>query len=212
MIQQYTHTITKEEITRLNVEEFKGRIITIETKEDAEKAVEYLLSLGHRDLVFLGGRDSSVTHRRRHQGFLDAASAASGVRHEIFTMLSGSRIEDGYRTGLAYFSRCAEEGRPVATGLLCISDHFALGVMQAAEESGVDIPGHASLVGFDDVSFAALPRIQLTTVAQPKEEMCSSAVETLEGLIAAGGKAELQRKTIQPVLVRRNTCGPPRQQ
>ncbi len=43
MIQQYTHTITKEEITRLNVEEFKGRIITIETKEDAEKAVEYLL-------------------------------------------------------------------------------------------------------------------------------------------------------------------------
>ena len=177
-------------------------------------AVEYLLSLGHRDLVFLGGRDSSVTHRRRHQGFLDAASAASGVRHEIFTMLSGSRIEDGYRTGLAYFSRCAEEGRPVATGLLCISDHFALGVMQAAEESGVDIPGHAlaTLVGFDDVSFAALPRIQLTTVAQPKEEMCSSAVETLEGLIAAGGKAELQRKTIQPVLVRRNTCGPPRQQ
>lgn len=43
MIQQFTHTITKEEIAKLPVEEFKGRIITILTKEEADKAVDYLL-------------------------------------------------------------------------------------------------------------------------------------------------------------------------
>lgn len=43
MIQQYTHSITKEEIASLTVEEFKGRIITILTPEDAAKAVDYLL-------------------------------------------------------------------------------------------------------------------------------------------------------------------------
>lgn len=43
MIQQFTHTITKEEIAKLAVEEFKGRIITILTKEDTDKAVDYLL-------------------------------------------------------------------------------------------------------------------------------------------------------------------------
>lgn len=42
MTQQYTHNITKEEIAQLPVEEFKGRIITILSQEEARKAVEYL--------------------------------------------------------------------------------------------------------------------------------------------------------------------------
>lgn len=183
--------------------------ITVNNYEGTRMATRYLISLGHRDLMFLGGRDSSVTHRRRHQGFLDASSKASDVHYDIFTMLSGSRIEDGYRTGLTYFTRCIEENRPIATGILCISDHFALGVMQAAVETGVDIPGQVSLIGFDDVSFASLPKIQLTTISQPKEEICSAAVQTLEDLIRADGHAPISCKTIQPVLVRRDTCGPP---
>lgn len=44
MMQQYTHTITKEEISHLPIEEFTGRIITINTEKDADKAVEYLMS------------------------------------------------------------------------------------------------------------------------------------------------------------------------
>ena len=43
MIQQFIHTITKEEIEKLTVEEFKGRIITIPKEECKDKAVEYLL-------------------------------------------------------------------------------------------------------------------------------------------------------------------------
>lgn len=39
---QYTHSITKEEISRLSVEEFPGRIIVIDNEKDADKAVEYL--------------------------------------------------------------------------------------------------------------------------------------------------------------------------
>lgn len=43
MIQQYTHTISKEEIANLSIEEFRGRIITIQTIADADKAVDYLM-------------------------------------------------------------------------------------------------------------------------------------------------------------------------
>lgn len=39
---QYTHSITKEEISLLDIEEFPGRIIVIDTPKDADKAVEYL--------------------------------------------------------------------------------------------------------------------------------------------------------------------------
>ena len=39
---QYTHTITKEEISLLEIEEFLGRIIVIDTEKDSDKAVSYL--------------------------------------------------------------------------------------------------------------------------------------------------------------------------
>lgn len=43
MIQPYIHTISKEEIASLPIEEFPGRIITIQTEAEAAKAVDYLL-------------------------------------------------------------------------------------------------------------------------------------------------------------------------
>lgn len=42
MIQEYIESITKEEIAQFPIEEFSGRIIVIDTEEDAEKAVSYL--------------------------------------------------------------------------------------------------------------------------------------------------------------------------
>ena len=43
MAEHALQTITKEEISTLPVEEFAGRIIVIQTKAEADKAVEYLM-------------------------------------------------------------------------------------------------------------------------------------------------------------------------
>ena len=58
-----------------NIPEGMVSQITVNNYEGTRMATRYLISLGHRELMFLGGRDFSVTHRRRHQGFLDAAAA-----------------------------------------------------------------------------------------------------------------------------------------
>ena len=42
MIQEYSHTITKEEIATMPLESFEGRIITVNTEKEADMAVEYL--------------------------------------------------------------------------------------------------------------------------------------------------------------------------
>ena len=85
-----------------NIPEGMVSQITVNNYEGTRMATRYLISLGHRELMFLGGRDSSVTHRRRHQGFLDAAAMASDVRYEIFTMLfrQPHRGRIPHRTGL----------------------------------------------------------------------------------------------------------------
>lgn len=65
-------------------------------------------------------------------------------------------------------------------------------------------------MGFDGVAFASLPKIQLTTLAQPKEELCALAVETLMKLIGERER-NIYSEVIQPVLIRRETCVPPQQ-
>lgn len=182
--------------------------ITVDGYEGVMIGARYLLSLGHRNIAFLGGRESSITHKNRQKGFLDVMQRTVDVSYEIFAINPGSRIEDGYKTGIAYFNYCVETQKPYPTAIMTINDHFALGIIQAAMEYGIDIPQQISLIGFDDVSFAALPKIQLTTLAQPKEKLCTLAVETLIKLISTK-TSEIYSEKIPAELIRRETCMPP---
>jgi len=177
--------------------------ISVDNQLGTAMATEYLLSLGHLRFAFLGGRYTSITHRRRQAGFIDALTSRGIEDHEVFTVCDGSRIEDGYRTGMSFWAK-----RPSATAILTINDHFAIGIMQAASECGVRIPEDISLIGFDDISFASLPRIQLTTVCQPKEEICEYALNTLIDIIK-GGASSCPCK-VRPKLIIRATCSNPK--
>ena len=80
----------------------------------------------------------------------------------------------------------------------------ALKIMEAAEERGVRIPEDVSLVGYDNISFAALPRIHLTTVSQHKFRLGEIAVERL--LEQIQGRRERTVDLLRPELVVRSTC------
>ena len=182
--------------------------ITVDGYGGTVLGARYLLSLGHRNMAFLGGRESSVTHQNRRKGFLDVMQWAVDVQYELFSVTQGSRIEDGYQTGIAYFNHCVETGKPYPTAIMTVNDHFALGIIQAVMEFGIDIPQQMSLIGFDDISFASLPKIQLTTLAQPKEKLCALAMETLMKLIDSKTH-EIYNEKIPAELIRRETCMPP---
>ena len=75
--------------------------------------------------------------------------------------------------------------------------------MQAADEDGVRIPEDISLMGFDNISFTALPRIGITTIEQPQLEMARAAFE----LITRSSEEENRQSiSIEPRLVVRTSC------
>lgn len=184
--------------------------VSVNNHLGAQQAAEYLIGLGHRHLAFLGGRASSRTHRYRFEGFAQAALAA-GVKHEFFTASNGSLLEDGYRCMTRFCEQKRQAGDPLPTALLAISDHFALGVIQACDEQGISIPGELSIVGFDNISLSALPHIGLTTVAQPVGLMCEHAVTMLLELLQGGESTPATNKLRidPPDIVVRGTCAPP---
>ena len=84
----------------------------------------------------------------------------------------------------------------------------ALKIMEAAEECGISIPNDVSLVGYDNISFTALPRIHLTTVSQKKIRQGHIAVDRLVEQIE--GERKQTADLLQPELMIRSTCVSPR--
>ena len=163
---------------------------------------EYLFRLGHRDVAYLGPRRGSVTHALRHQGFLSAAQDLGMRVHTLENPGRMSTLDHGYRLGRALFSAPFTQ-----TAVFAPSDIMALGVMQAADEAGLRIPQDISLLGYDDIEYAALPKIRLTTIAQPTAKLAAAALELLLALIGAEDRAgDHTHRLLMPALVERDTC------
>lgn len=90
---------------------------------------------------------------------------------------------------------------------------MALGVVRAARQRGLDVPGDISVVGFDDSQLIAFTDPPLTTVRQPVQAMATAAVGALIEEIherAQGRQSPPQRTefVFQPELVVRGSTGP----
>ena len=104
-----------------------------------------------------------------------AGSPTSGVElGEDAVVVAPSTIEGG----MAALRGAWEDGlRP--TGVLVMSDAMAIGVLRAARELGLDVPGEISVVGFDDIDISQHTNPPLTTVHQPIRLKGEAAVRSL---------------------------------
>jgi len=171
-------------------------------RKGATLAVEHLVGLGHREIGFIGGPpDVQATQHRLAscravlcENHLDVRD--DRVFFSDFTQAAGRQA--GRRM-------LAAADRPSA--IFAANDVIALGVLEAAEGLGLRVPDDLSLVGYDDIAYASLPRIQLTTVAQPALEMGRVAGGWLLSVIA-GRRRPVLRRVLEPHLVVRSTTAP----
>lgn len=90
------------------------------------------------------------------------------------------------------------------TAIIALSDVLAIGVLEAAAERGISVPGELSVAGFDDVPEAATADPPLTTIRQPHQRKGSEAVR----LLLEGPEAESVLLPIE-LVVRASTAPAP---
>lgn len=172
-------------------------------KRGATLAVEHLIQLGHRRIAFIGGPSNVQSSQDRMKAYRQVLrkyglSAKSGwAVFADFTQAAGRAA-----------ARKLLQGRGRPTAVFAANDVIALGVMEAAEELGFSIPEDLSLIGYDNISYAALPRVQLTTVAQPAYEMGQIAAEYLLSACMKGKREKLKRVLPPRLVVRKTTASP----
>ncbi len=183
-----------------NLREHDGNYVSVDNRLGAVLGTEYLYGLGHRKILYFGRRKGSTTHQLRAEGYTEACNNL-GIRPDIISFDAKSSSVD---LGTEMARKCLQE-KDDFTAVFASTDTNAIGLMQAARELNIRIPEDISLIGFDNIRISALPQIDLTTVAQPKEEMAVAAVTMLMELIGSSAKTSTHR-IIPPRLIERSSC------
>jgi LacI family transcriptional regulator len=149
--------------------------VAVDDVYGADLAVTHLLELGHRSIAFVGGPPKRV--EARYEGALRAVSRA-GASRDVLTVLETSAltVDEGRRAG-ERLRGLPRQDRPTAA--FCCNDIVALGLLQEMTRQGIDVPGELSIVGYDDIQFAAAATVPLTSVRQPGELLGHTAAQML---------------------------------
>ncbi|MHA7263075.1 LacI family DNA-binding transcriptional regulator [Arthrobacter sp. TMN-37] len=181
------------------------RHVGIDDDAAARDAVEHLIGLGHTRIGHLRGGgsfgiDFHVPRIRETAYRRTMAGHGLEIRPE-WEVFGDFRFKEGREGALQMLADPAH--RP--TAVFCSSDEMAFGVLRAAGELGIDVPGELSVIGIDDHEFAE--PMGLTTMRQKPEEQGAFAAGILLGELQGLPPAEVI--PVQPhELILRGSTGP----
>lgn len=150
--------------------------VTVDDVLGGRLAAEHLLALGHRRIAHLGGAVDAAAVKHRHAGVRQAlADAGLDLGSALLDVhVSGKPPQDATE---AIDQILAASPRP--TAVICMNDTAALQVLRRLKAVGLRVPADMSVVGYDDLQFAARLSPPLTTVAQPTYHLGYAAADLL---------------------------------
>ena len=158
---------------------------------------QHLLKLGARRLIYVRRPFTASTVDARIAG-AQAAMLANGID------VPRDFVREGDPADLKFVRSMVQARRVDA--LLCTSDHIAAQLLQSLNRLKIRVPEDIRVVGFDDVRFANLLTIPLTTMQQPCHDIALTAFNCLRERI---GNPSLPPRMVMlpPRMVVRETCG-----
>jgi LacI family transcriptional regulator len=166
-------------------------------------AVTHLLEAQHERIAFVGGPMTFRQVADRHEGAVRALERA-GLRAGQLQVIETAalNVSAGKLAGAAIADMPAGR-RP--TAVFCANDLLALGVLQEMTASRIRVPDGVSIVGYDDIDFAAAAAVPLSSVRQPRHQLGRTAAQLL--LDEALGEESHQHRQVvfEPELVVRQS-------
>ncbi len=182
--------------------------VLVDNINGGQKAVEHLLNLGHQRIGFISdAMDNPYNPFRfshihdRYQGYrLALTHATIPFRPEYHKQGVHSR-----RTARQLAYELLSQPEP-PTAIFAYSDTQAFGVLEAAQDLGLNVPQDLSVIGFDDIELAEY--LNLTTIRQNLVESGEIGANLLLQMLS-GAHTPTQKITLPIELILRQTTAPP---
>ena len=171
-------------------------LVGIDNRRAGYRITEHLLKLGARRVAFATLRHAASTVDARLAGYREALHVHGAEIAPRFVV----RFDVGDSGPLMTLMADAPDA------IVCANDRTAGLVMHALLAQGYDIPGDVRLVGIDDVQYASLLPVPLTTLRQPCRDIGGAAMAAMLDRIA---HPDLPARDIllHPALIIRRSCG-----
>ena len=184
--------------------------VIVDNSMGAHAALEHLYLLGHRKIAFIRGPRQLSDTEPRWRGVRTLARERNLELdpHLIVDLPESGDPFSSFEQGYKLTEELLGRGSPF-TALMAFDDMTAFGAIRALGKAGIRVPDQCSVVGFDDVSPAALYSPALTTVRQPMEIMGAAVanivIEAINGRLEKKSVRRIHRKVAPELVVREST-------
>lgn len=149
-------------------------VVVVDPQPGIAAAIHHLVTLGHRNIGFVGLEGDHPVDRARQRAFLTAMRTEGlEVTQEAIQLVPSYALESGYLA----MQRLLDLRVPV-TALLASADALTLGILRLLYEHGIRVPQQLSIVSYDD-AFVAHLYPPISAIAQPYETIAEQAVSLL---------------------------------
>jgi len=176
-------------------------LVRIDHEQGAYLATRHLLELGHRDIACIGGPAHTRVAQMRLAGYQRAL-------HEAGVAVVANRIQESDFTSTGGYAAAVQllaENPPSA--IFASNDMIGFGVLRAAAERNIRVPGELSVIGFDDIQMGRYVYPALTTVGQSILQLGETAAELLLRRIATP-QLLIDQRIVTPSIVLRESTAP----
>lgn len=179
-----------------------GLTVGCDNQGGGREATRHLLSLGRRNVAFLGHASSHYPEfHDRYRGHVAALKEGGIIPRKRLQFDAVTSEEAGAAAAEALIA-----SGETFDAILAASDLIAIGAMRAFAARGIKVPDDIAVVGFDDIAAASFTNPPLTTVLQDTRAAGRTLVETLLGRIR---EERVEDVLLPATLVVRRSCGSP---
>ena len=149
--------------------------ISSDNYRGGELAAEKLISLGCRNLLFMGtGPEILGEADKRGPGFENACRRA-GVAYEQMSLHDSDTDEPFY----TFLKEHIRNGKLCFDGIFCKADWLAVRIRNYLEKQRIRVPEDVQIIGYDGVSDYSTGKLPCSTIVQPIPQMAETAVNLI---------------------------------
>lgn len=197
---EFPHVVISDRFAEPNV-----NYVDCDSRPDTTRAIEYLISLGHRRIAFSMHNTRDRDHLDRFDGYC-AALSAQGIEFDERLVFRHPYTSEGGAAAMKMAVSMPQ--RP--TAIVFADPMTSIGAIKQAYELGVRIPQEISIVGFDDTEARYLAYPTMTAVCQDAAQLGYEAARWLTRNLEAPTKSRL-RRTFPTFFEVNQTTAPPGQ-
>jgi len=171
-------------------------------EDGAYKATEYLLDLGHKNILFISGSQNSYSSVVKINGF-NKALQEKGLNRKNSDN-NNVLISDYTSENTVKLIKSKMDYVKKYSAIFCANDLMAIGVIKALRSEGYEVPKDFSVIGFDDISISSLYEPGITTVSQNITCLGKISGDAILKLMAK--EDVLKNQVLKTQLIIRDSC------